>query len=143
MRKDKTTRELVNELSSVSNIRDYFTHNQEELVHSDFVSRLQQLADRAGINRSEIAVRAGLDRFYVYDIFRGRKNPSVNKLMCVILALKTDLDEAQELFRLAGKSELYARYPRDSVLIYAIQHHLTVDETNELLYEEGQALLTS
>lgn len=143
MSKEKTTGELVNELSSVSNIRDYFTHNKEELVYSDFVSRLQQLADRAGYNRSEIAVRAGLDRFYVYDIFRGRKNPSVNKLVCVILALKADLDEAQELFRLAGKSELYARYPRDSVLIYAIQHHLTVDETNELLYEEGQALLTS
>lgn len=143
MDKQKTTGELVNELSSVSNIRDYFQSNKNEMVSISLPDRLQQLADQAGLSRSELAVRSGLDRFYVYDIFRGRKIPGVNKLICLILALGVDLDGAQELFRLAGKAELYARYPRDSVLIYAIQRHLSVDETNELLFEAGHALLSS
>ena len=142
MDKRKTTGELVNELSSVSNIRDYFRSNENEMVSITLPDRLQQLVDQAGISRSKLAVRSGLDRFYVYDILRGRKTPGADKLICLILALGVDLNTAQELFRLAGKSELYARYPRDSVLIYAIQHHLSVSETNEFLYEAGQPLLT-
>ena len=141
MKQKKTTDDLVHELSSVSNIRDYFARNEKELIHVSLADRLQELADGKGLNRSEVASRSRLDRFYVYDIFRGRKIPSVNKLICIILALDVTLDEAQELFRLAGKSELYARYPRDSILIYAIQHHLTVDQTNDLLYEGNQPLL--
>ena len=141
LKKSKTTGELVRELSSVSNIREYFDRNGEELAHDKLSQRLKELADQAGINRSEVAQRAQLDRFYVYDIFSGRKLPSANKMVCLILGLGADLDTAQELLRLAGRSELYARYPRDSILIYAIQHHLTVDQTNDLLYEDNQPLL--
>ena len=142
MDKRKTTGELVNELSGVGNIREYFAGNETELDGSTLPGRLQELADQAGINRSELAALARVDRFYTYDIFSGRKNPSTDKLICLILALQTDLDTAQELLRLAGRSMLYARFPRDSILIYAIQHQLTVEKTNELLFESGQPTLT-
>ena len=142
MVRSKKTGELLRELNGASNIRDYFNRNGSQLISVDLPTRLQQLIDAEGINRSELAVRCGLDRYYVYDIFRGRKIPGVNKLMCIILGMDLNLDTAQELFRLAGRPELYPRFTRDSILIYAIDHHLTVDETNALLFERGQSLLT-
>ena len=141
-KRNKKTGELLRELSSTSNIRDYFNRNGEHLIGVDLPTRLQQLIDKEGISRSELAARGGLDRYYVYDIFSGRKIPGINKLMCIILTLGLDLNTAQELFHLAGRAELYPRFVRDSILIYAIQHHLTVDEANLLLYERGQAPLT-
>ena len=141
-KKKRKTGELLRELSSASNIRDYFHRNSSQLINYDLPAMLQRLIDAEGINRSELAARSGLDRYYVYDIFRGRKVPSVNKLMCIVLGLDLDLDTAQELLHLAGRPELYPRFVRDSILIFAIQHHLTVDETNALLYEREQPLLT-
>lgn len=141
-KKRKKTGELIRELSGTSNIRDYFHRNDAQLITDDLPCMLQRLIDKEGINRSELAARSGLDRYYVYDIFRGRKVPGVNKLMCIVLGLDLDLDTAQDLFHLAGRPGLYPRFVRDSILIYAIQHHLTVDETNTMLYERGQSLLT-
>ncbi len=138
----KTTGELMHELRSVSSIREYFKKNESEIIRDNLSQRLQALIAERGISRSEVAARARLDRFYVYDIFSGRKLPGVDKLVCIILALGLDLDEARELFHLAEKPELYARDHRDSILIFAIQHGLTVDEANALLYEEGERLLT-
>ncbi len=142
MKKKKTTGELMDELSSISSIREYFDKNETEIVREKLSDRLQALIEKKGITRSRLAVCARLDRFYIYDIFSGRKLPGRDKLVCIILGLGLELDEAMELFHLAEKPELYARDPRDSILIFAIQHHLTVDETNGMLYEEGQALLS-
>ena len=35
--------------------------------------------------------------------------------------------------KLSGNRELYARDQRDAVILFALQHHKTIMETNELL----------
>ncbi len=142
MKKTKPTGALIQELSSVSNIKEYFSQNADEMIEGDLSDQLKQLADRAGMSRSALAGKAGLDRYYIYDIFSGRKVPSADKLVCIALALELNLEETEKLLRLADRPGLYARHPRDSILIFALQRHLTVDETNALLYEGGQPLLS-
>ncbi len=142
MKRESKTDMLFRELSSVSNIRDYFNRNETSMITGDLPTRLQALIDELGINRSELAVRCGLDRYYVYDIFRGRKLPGSNKLIAIVLGLDLGLDTAQELLRLSGRPALYPRFARDSVLIYAIEHHLTLEEANALLEERHLPLLT-
>ncbi len=141
-KRSKSTGELMDELSSVSSIREYFNKNEAEILREKLPERLQALIAERGITRSKLAAQARLDRFYIYDIFNGRKLPGRDKLVCIILALDLDMDAARDLFHMAEKPELYARDPRDSILIFAIQHHKTVDETNNMLYEEGLPLLT-
>ena len=142
MKKTKPTGALIQELSSVSNINEYFTQNADEMIEGDLSDQLKKLAEQAGMNRSTLAGKAGLDRYYIYDIFSGRKVPSADKLICIALALELNLEETEKLLRLADRPGLYARHPRDSILIFAIQRHLTVDETNTMLYEGGQPLLS-
>ena len=42
-------------------------------------------------------------------------------------------DDCQKTLRICGLSELYPRFRRDSIIIYAVAHGLTVYELNELL----------
>lgn len=37
------------------------------------------------------------------------------------------------MIKLSGNRELYARDERDAVILFALQHHKTIMETNELL----------
>ena len=143
MKREKSTGDLLNELSSCSDIKEYFRKNEKEIVRDTLAERLKAIIREKGMSRSEVAVRAQVDRYYIYDIFSGRKLPGSDKLVCIVLALGLGMDETRELFRLAERPELYARDPRDSILIYAIQHQLTVDQTNAMLYEENQPLLNS
>ena len=142
MKKTKQTGDLEHELSSVSNIREYFRHNEKEMIRGSLSERLRELTSRAGLTRSALAAKAGVDRYYIYDILRGRKNPSADKLVCIAMALGLELPETEELLRLADRPRLYARHPRDSILIFALQHHLTVDAANAMLDEAGLPLLT-
>ena len=37
------------------------------------------------------------------------------------------------MMKLSGNRELYARDPRDAVILYALKNHKTIMDTNELL----------
>ena len=138
----KPTDVLVDKLRRAEQISEYLCENSGEMLQIGFTEYLSALMEKAGMTRSSLAAKAGLNRFYIYDIFSGRKIPSADKLVCIALAMQLSLEETQILLRLANRSGLYVRHPRDSVLIFAIQRNLSVDETNALLYEAGQPLLT-
>ena len=43
------------------------------------------------------------------------------------------LEDCQKTLRICGLSELYPRFRRDSIIIFAVTYGLTVYELNELL----------
>ena len=86
--------------------------------------------------------QSGLTREYAYHIFSGdRKNPSRPKVLALGLAMQLNLDEIQYLLKYAKQNPLYPRNPWDSVVIFAVERHLGVLETNELLHQAGETLL--
>ncbi len=52
-----------------------------------------------------------------------------------------NLEETQRSLTLAGLGQLYPRRHRDSILIFALEHQLSVQQVNELLFEEQEAPL--
>ena len=57
-------------------------------------------------------------------------------------ALGLNLRDTQRALKLYGMRELYAKDPRDIVLIVAVNKKIrSVDQVNELLQENGQELL--
>ena len=55
--------------------------------------------------------------------------------------MQLNLDEIQYLLKYAKQNPLYPRNPWDSVVIFAVERHLGVLETNELLHQAGETLL--
>ncbi len=138
----KKTEDLLRELGTVADMNEYLSGNEKEFITKDFFKCLEEYTARAALKKSRVATLSGLDRFYVYEIYRGRKLPTTDKIVCLALALKLSLDETQHLLMTAARPVLYAKRKRDSILIFAVNNKKTVVETNALLFDAGEPLLT-
>ena len=101
---------------------------------------LKRLLTKAGLNVSQVADRSCKGE-YIYQVFRGVKNPGRDVLLSIALAMALSLDETACLLRIARMPLLDARNRRDSILIFALDRKLTVPDTNDLLYEFSQNCL--
>ena len=72
-------------------------------------------------------------------IFAGRKkNPSRPKVIALALAMGLTPEETQYLLYYAGAEQLYVRNPMDSILWYALDHHMSVVDTDIMLEQMSE-----
>ena len=138
----KRTDDLMQELNGQEfDLDRYFKENPSTFINVDIKNFWKEAIKKSGKTKSDIINKADLSYCYFYDIINGRKIPSKDKIIRIVLAMKLDLDDCQEALRISGKSALYPRIKRDSILIYAINKGYSVYETNDLLTEYGEELL--
>ncbi len=138
----KTTGELLELLKKSSNASSYMKHVSDDLIQQlPLGDALSALLFAKGTEKSSLIRRSGLDRGYVYDILGGKKRPSRDKVLSLCFAMPLSADETQQLLKSTGYAPLYPRIERDSVILFGLQHGLTVIEVNELLYEKNHELL--
>lgn len=138
----KSTFELLDLLRNTSKLTDFMDKASDELMEIEPLHHyLQHIIEEKGLKRSEIIRFSGLDRGYAYDILAGKKLPSRDKVLAICFAMKLSLEETQNLLKYTGYPQLYIRVQRESVLLYALQHGLSVTDVNMLLYEMGQDCL--
>ena len=85
------------------------------------------------VSPSELIKRSRIERTYFYQILNGRKKPGRDKVISIALALSLSLEETQRILTLAEAGVLYPKSKRDSVLIFALNNHYSIIETNLLL----------
>ena len=135
------TAELVNEIKNTTNIEDYLGKNKEYMLTHSLSEHLNMLLSQKGISRADIVRDSLLDRAYVYQIFSGEKTPSRDKLIAIAFGLKLSDDETQQMLKLSGNRDLYAKDKRDAVILFSLHHRKTIHETNELLFQHELTLL--
>lgn len=85
------------------------------------------------------AIRACyLERSYGYQLFNGTRPPTRTFLLRLALALDLGEEETQKLLARCGKASLYPRSRFDAAVLYGLTHHLTLEETDELLLSLGE-----
>ena len=120
----KTTEELMEILKQKKSIHAYFTEEIDEL---EFAS---------------LAERSNMDKNYAYQIFNGNKaHPSRDKMIALAIGMGLNVLETRKLLKIAGACDLYARNPRDSVLIYCLHKGAGLMEVNELLSDYNLDIL--
>ncbi len=130
----KDTEELNHELQNAAGVESFVADNQENFRNYTLSEYLELLMEQKQMTKAEVIARSHLEQVYAYHIFAGRKkNPSRNKILSLALALELNTNETQKLLYYAGREQLYVRNPWDSILLYALQHHMTVADTNILL----------
>ena len=55
-------------------------------------------------------------------------------MLAICFTLKLSFEKIQNLLKATGYPILYARINRDSIIIFALQHNITLTDTNELLF---------
>mgnify|MGYP002510272295 CR=1 FL=1 len=139
----KTTDELWHEIKAATNIEDYLTANQDNLLTCTLSQHLALLLSQRGLSRAEVVRGSLLDRAYVYQIFSGEKKPSRDKLIALAFGLRLTSAETQRLLKLSCNRELYPRDKRDALILFALQQGQTILEANESLFSHGLAALGS
>lgn len=136
----KNTEDLVNEIMTGTHISRYLTANEEEFLDISLHDYLQSLLSETQLKVSQVVDRSYKGE-YIYQVFRGIKNPGRDILLCIALAMELDLDKTAYLLRIARTSLLDARNRRDSIIMFAIERKLSVPDTNDILYEFKEACL--
>lgn len=139
---EKSTEELLNELSKTEDVFAFARENQMELESYSLTGLLEELLVKYGKQKKDVIKDSGLDTTYGYQIFDGRKNPRRDKLLQLAFGFPLTVEEANRVFRAAGVSDLYVRCKRDTICMYCLQQRMTVDECNALLYQAGEETLT-
>lgn len=138
----KTTGELLELLKKSPAAASYMEHAANDLIQQIPLSvYLADLIEEKAMEKSRLIRLSGLDRGYVYDILAGKKNPSRDKVLALCFAMSLSAEEAQQLLKSTGYAPLYVRLERDSIILFALEHGISLIETNELLFEMNYEVL--
>lgn len=133
----KDTSKLLEELQNFEQFRQFYNENSDYLISEKLSDYLKQLVEQKQLKKTDIIRRSELSDVYAYQIFSGLRVPERKKLLCLALAMELTIEETQQLLRCSGYSTLYVKLPFDSVVLYALCNHLSVMDTNALLFEYG------
>ena len=129
--KEPLTDELLSELlDSPDPAKFTRKHHITQRLLPDY---LQQLLVEKGLERPDVVREACLDATYGYQIFMGQRNPTRNKVLQVVFALKCTLQEANRVLQAAGHNELYCKNRRDAIIIFCLDRGYTLQETDDEL----------
>ncbi len=133
----KDTSKIVEELGLCLDFTTFYNENKKYLITNTLSEMLEHLLAEKGLKKSAVIKAAEMSEVYGYQIFSGLRIPERNKLLCLAIAMKLNIDELQTLLKTAGYSQLYVKLPFDSIVLYGVCKGLSVVQINELLYDYG------
>lgn len=138
----KSTDELLDEIRNTASIDDYITANADSISAAKVSKMLEDILAEKGLIKSEVIAGSQISQVYAYQIFSGVKEaPKRDKILSLLIAMSLSLDEIQSFLKLSGYPFLYAKNKRDSIIIFCIEKHKNVIETNAELYAHGEDTL--
>ena len=139
---ERLTEELLDELLSAPDPTAYLSeHEAEGRVLSDY---LNELLGKKGLKRRTVVRHAHIDDTYGYLIFTGqRRHPSRDIVLQLAFAMGLTLRETDRLLQAAGSSRLYCKDRRDAIVIFCLDRGLSLEQTNQSLYDLNEPTLGS
>ena len=137
----KPTDDLMKELTCSEDLDQYIKNNKAYFTDTSLAEALNQKLEEKGLQKSVVIKAAEINEIYGYQIFSGKRIPSREKLLCILIGMKLFLSETQQLLKLAGYAPLYPKNVRDSIVISGLQNACSVMEINELLYDHQEPTL--
>lgn len=132
---NKTTDELQAQLNEITDLNKYLQDNQQELKVPNAPEYLLQLAESKGISRAELIRNSQLERSFGYHLLDGTKNLTRDKALALAFGAKLTPEETQNFLKYAQLPRLYARNPRDNVLLFCLNTGKSLMDTNLTLSE--------
>lgn len=125
--KNKTTEELENALGSVhiKNIDEFLTDNKE-LIYDEkpFATYMHRLIEEKKIKQQDIFLYADISERYGYKLLSEEKHTRQRDVILRICYVANfTLAETQKALKIYGMPELYARIPRDALLMAIFNEH--------------------
>ena len=111
------------------------------ITHRGLSGYLNQLLEEKGLKRADVVRAAGINETFGYQIFKGQRKASRDKVLQLAFALGCDVVETNRLLKAAGVNELYCKDRRDAIVLFCIDRGLGLQRTDEELYRFGEETL--
>lgn len=143
----KSTEDLENTLKS-THIRDFDRFretNRESLAEGEelFSGYIKEKIRKKGLTQQMVFLMADIPERYGYKLLSGEKKTRQRDIILrICYAAELSLEETQEALRKYPMPELYARIPRDALLMIAFNERSgSVLDVNMLLKKHGMESL--
>ena len=133
---ERLTEERLDELLGAPSLEGYLEENKPG--SRTLAEYLQQLLDEKGLERSRAVRMADLNDTFGYQIFKGTRHPSRDKVLQIAFAMALTLRETNRALTAAGVSELYCKDRRDAIIIFCLDRGCSLQKVNEELYRFGE-----
>ena len=137
----KTTDQLMNELMKSNNISEYLKQNSKFMLTEEFSVYLTNILNKKHVVKSSVIKTSELSEVMGYQIFSGTRNPSRDSLLCILIAMELDIEQTQEILKIAEFAPLFPKLKRDAIIISGIVNRNSVAEINETLYDNNEHTL--
>lgn len=139
----KSTDELENVLGSthIENVDKYLSGNKESLINTEkaFACYVHQYINEKHLKQQDIFLEADIPERYGYKLLSEEKRTKQRDIIIrLCYAMKMNLEETQKALKLYRMPTLYAKIPRDAVLIIAFnQRPGSIIDVNSFLKSNG------
>lgn len=134
LKKDITTGELLARLFKATHLKDVL-ENEDIPQPPSFHEHLRQLCRSRGEIAEHVIKRAGIDRTYGHELFSGRRKPSRDKVIQLAFGFGLDVEETQQLLKVAQQTPLYPKIKRDAAVIYCLARNMEITEAQNVLVD--------
>ena len=131
------TTNLINNIEKANDLDAFLKETKKMPSFGDFFEYMQIVIEETQLNKSELFKNADIERVYGYEILRGKKKPSRNIALRLLIASQLEFEDVQHVLKNSGYPILYAKNIRDSVIIFGIKKQLDLLKINETLYNLG------
>ncbi len=130
------TRLLFDELVSSEVYSEFKDEYGGFFQDESFKNVFLKLMTSRGVDLKNAAELAGISLAYAYQLANGTRKPTRDKLIQIAVKLGLSIEELNSLLLASGKTKLYVKNKRDSVIIYGLSHGFKLEELNVLLRRE-------
>lgn len=135
------TSTLLRRIFKAANLRSYLDENEKSLMTPTLIEYLDTLCKERNMVREHVISRAGIERGFGHQLFRGSRKPSRDNALRLAFGFGLDVEETQKLLRAARRTLLYPRIKRDAAILYGLAHHNTIMEVQTSLNDFGLTML--
>lgn len=146
----KKTKDLETVLKSthIKDFDDYCKNNIDSMLTTEytFFSYMKTLIKEKGNMLQTVFLKADVPERYGYKLLSGEKRTKQRDVILrICYAAEFNLEETQQALRMYEMPELYAKIPRDALLMIVFNEHPgSILDVNEILNKNGlPALRTS
>ncbi len=134
------TEEMLQELLDTPDLNTFL--EKTEPIECSLSNYLNDLLTTKKLNRTSVIKDAGINSTFGYQIFTGARKASRNNLLKLAFAMELSLNETAGLLQSGGVNGLYCKTRRDAIIIFALSHGYTLQQTEEELYRFGEETLS-
>lgn len=137
--KNRETDELLEQLRLENTSFDEFlAENEDAFISEDLNAFWKDVIAKSGMSKVDIINKADIGYTYFYSVIGGKNYPSRDTIIKLFVAMGLPLEDCQKALRLYNWAQLYPKVKRDSIVIFAINHNLSLYKLEEMLEKHGE-----